>query len=160
MIQTPTSRRTAGYILLEQVIAISVAAILLATLFLCYNVSLETYDNQLTDGMLHRDLRHAVDIMKRDLRDASTTIYPPNTGLLITFIRKSDSTTYSYYINAAKQLIRQQGSSGSGGALVTESVDPANSSVTQVGDRFQIELTLIRQYKTARILTSVNPRNS
>lgn len=159
MKQAQISQRRAGFILLEQVIAIAVSVIILATIFLGYNVFLDTYDNQLTDATLHRDLRHAVDVMKRDLRDASQTVYPPQAGLLMTLTRKSDNTTYSYYINASNQLMRQQGSSGSGGAMVTEDLDPANSSVTKIGERFQIELTIARQHMTAHILTSVEPRN-
>lgn len=153
-------RAASGFTFLEQIIALGISSVVFATVFLGYRVALETFDSQLEDTRLWVDLRESAESMKTDLRDARTITYPPTAGLLITFILKTDGLTYSYYINANKALVRQQGTSGSGGRVVAKNMDSAATSVTQVGSLIAIALVATAAGQTARIHTSVRPRNT
>lgn len=163
-IRPPTSKQSirndAGFTLLEQMIAIGISSVLFGTVFLGYHIALDTFDNQLEDTRMWVDLREGAESMKADLRDASAVTYPPASGLLITFTLKTDGLTYSYYINGNKALVRQLGTSGSGGRVIAKNMDSGGTAVTQVGNLITISLATSFAGQNARINTSVRPRNT
>jgi len=151
--------RVAGFTLIEQMIAIGISSVVFATVFLGYRIYLDTFDQQLEDTRLWVDLRESATAMKADLRDASAVSNPPSAGLLMTFILKKDGLTYSYYINGNKSLVRQVGTSGTGGRVVAKNMDPVATTVTQSGGLITLQLVTRFAGQTARLTSRVRPRN-
>jgi len=152
-------RRNIGFTLVEQIITLGISSIILATIFMAYNISLGIFDDQLTATQLRGDLRDAAETMKKDLRNANSLTYPAAPGLLTTFVLDSDGQTYSYYINANKFLVRQKGTTGVGGRSLAHNLDSASSTITKVGDLIIIDLRAAIDHHEARISSSVKPRN-
>jgi len=154
----PSVINSRGFTLIELLIAISVSSVILATILMGYRVSMDVYDAQLKDTNMWVELREASASLSRDLRDANF-VDPAPGGLLVSFTLNSDGLTYSYYINAQNALVRQTGSTGIGGRVIAHNMDPANTQVLQSGTLINIDLVATQSANTARLTTSVKPRN-
>ncbi|MDH3326094.1 MAG: hypothetical protein OEM38_05175 [Gammaproteobacteria bacterium] len=160
LIETETKPSSnSGFMLAEQIIVLGISSVIMATIFMAYNLTLTVFDEHLDDAMMQTELRDAISYMKYDLRDANAVIYPPAAGLLITFVSISDGITYSYYINANKSLVREAGVTGLSGTTISHNMDPLKTSVSMIGNLVSIKLQADIDGHINRVTGSVKPRN-
>ena len=154
----PVDLKNKGFTLIELLVVMAISSVILAIILMGYRVSMVIYDAQLKDTNMWVELREASASLSRDLRDANF-VNPAPGGLLVSFTLNADGLTYSYYINSQNALVRQIGATGIGGRVIAHNMDPANTQVQLVGSLVSIDLVATQSANTARLSTSVKPRN-
>lgn len=150
-------RHSNGFTLLEIIISIGVLSIIMSAVFMLYHLYIDSFYYELSQVTIERDALNVIETMKTDLRDADTI--STSGCYLVNFRKKSDLTTYSYYIQNTTRLVRVQGSSCANGAMLTDNIVSADTSVVYQYGIVRITLSLQKGKGSLKLLTSVYPRN-